>query len=139
MAAKETGRWLSRRRSASAQQAARPSRSPAPRARRATPHTRGARPTPPAPQLAEARASEVQSLLRRLGDLNDEMGGLAAGGSDARAHTIARHRDVLTEYMQVGGGRNAGIQAGSGGGATFWGRRRGRGLGEGAASACACG
>lgn len=51
-------------------------------------------------QLAQARASEVEALLQRLSDVNDEMGGSIGGGSDARAHTLARHRDVLQEYTQ---------------------------------------
>ncbi|KAI8471794.1 MAG: Qb-SNARE, Gos1/GS28-family [Monoraphidium minutum] len=49
-------------------------------------------------QLAAGKASEVEALLRRLCDVNDEMGGVIGGGSDARAHTLARHRDVLQEY-----------------------------------------
>jgi Golgi SNAP receptor complex protein 1 len=51
--------------------------------------------------LAQARASEVGALLQRLSDVNDEMGGVIGGGSDARAHTLARHRDVLQEYTQA--------------------------------------
>jgi hypothetical protein len=59
-------------------------------------------PNHPARQLAQAKASEIEALLRRLSDVNDEMGGVIGGGSDARAHTLARHRDVLLEYTQVG-------------------------------------
>ena len=55
-----------------------------------------------APQLAQAKASEIVALLQRLSDVNDEMGGAIVGGSDARSHTLARHRDVLQEYTQVG-------------------------------------
>lgn len=51
-------------------------------------------------QLAQAKASEVEALLQRLSDVNDEMGAVIGGGSDARAHTLARHRDVLQEYTQ---------------------------------------
>ncbi|KIY96604.1 Golgi SNARE 12 protein [Monoraphidium neglectum] len=51
-------------------------------------------------QLAQAKASEVEALLQRLSDVNDEMGGVIGGGSDARVHTLARHRDVLLEYTQ---------------------------------------
>jgi hypothetical protein len=69
-----------------------------PNARRPRAH----RPPSP-PQLAQARASEIVALLRRLSDVNDEMGGVIGGGSDGRAHTLARHRDVLQEYTQVRG------------------------------------
>ncbi|KAI8465979.1 MAG: Qb-SNARE, Gos1/GS28-family [Monoraphidium minutum] len=51
-------------------------------------------------QLAQAKASEIDALLQRLSDVNDEMGSVIGGGSDARAHTLARHRDVLQEYTQ---------------------------------------
>ncbi|GBF95107.1 golgi SNAP receptor complex member [Raphidocelis subcapitata] len=53
-----------------------------------------------ADQLAQARVSEIESLLQRLSDANDEMGAVIGGSSDARSHTLARHRDVLQEYTQ---------------------------------------
>lgn len=71
-------------------------------------------PRPPHPQLAQAKASEIDALLQRLSDVNDEMGAVIGGGSDARAHTLARHRDVLQEYTQVDGRR--------GGRRGLWGR-----------------
>lgn len=52
-------------------------------------------------QLLQAKAAEIEGLLQRLSDVNDEMGSVIGGGSDARSHTLARHRDVLQEYTQV--------------------------------------
>ncbi|MEW5297260.1 MAG: hypothetical protein WDW36_000483 [Sanguina aurantia] len=53
-----------------------------------------------ADQLAQGKAAELEELLQRLADLNDEMGGVLVGGSDSRAHTMARHKDVLLEFTQ---------------------------------------
>lgn len=33
------------------------------------------------------------------------MSGVIAGVGDARSHTLARHRDILTDLTQVGAGR----------------------------------
>jgi hypothetical protein len=52
-------------------------------------------------QLAQSKASEISSLLGRLSDVNDEMSGVIGGYSDARSHTLARHRDILQEFTQV--------------------------------------
>ncbi len=57
----------------------------------------------PAPQLAQNKAAEISSLLHRLSDVNDEMSTVISGFSDARSHTLARHRDVLQEFTQVSG------------------------------------
>jgi hypothetical protein len=70
----------------------------------------------PLPQLAQAKASEIDALLQRLSDVNDEMGGAIGGSSDARAHTLARHRDVLQEYTQVGPRRRRRRRGGGGAG-----------------------
>lgn len=51
-------------------------------------------------QLAQSKACEIEALLQRLSDVDDEMGAVIGGGSDARSHTLARHRDVLQEYLQ---------------------------------------
>lgn len=51
-------------------------------------------------QLAQTKSSEIRSLLQRLSDVNDEMGGAIGGSGDARSHTLARHRDILQEFTQ---------------------------------------
>jgi len=51
-------------------------------------------------QLAQNKASEIEALLHRLSDVNDEMGGVIGGTGDARSHTLARHRDILQEFTQ---------------------------------------
>lgn len=53
-----------------------------------------------ADQLSQTKAAELEDLLQRLSDVNDEMGGVVGGSSDARSHTLARHRDILQEYSQ---------------------------------------
>ena len=52
-------------------------------------------------QLAQNKASEIEALLHRLSDVNDEMGGVIGGAGDARSHTLARHRDILQEFTQA--------------------------------------
>lgn len=54
-----------------------------------------------AAQLAQTKAAEIDGLLQRLSDVNDEMGSVIGGFSDARSHTLARHRDILQEFTQV--------------------------------------
>ncbi|GBF90540.1 hypothetical protein Rsub_03536 [Raphidocelis subcapitata] len=68
---------------------------------RARPDAAAAAP-PGAEAMADARAAEIQALLRRLANVNEEMGGVVGGGvmGDARGHTLTRHQDVLQEYMQ---------------------------------------
>lgn len=61
-------------------------------------------------QAARQRAAEVEQLLQRLADVNEELavaaatttggGGAAGGGSTGRQHVLARHRDVLSELRQ---------------------------------------
>eukprot|EP00798_Chlamydomonas_sp_ICE-L_P020094 gene20094-26812_t len=53
-----------------------------------------------ADQLAQTKSSEIEDLLQRLSDVNDEMGGTIGGSTDARSHTLARHRDILQEFSQ---------------------------------------
>ncbi|KAF5837898.1 Qb-SNARE, Gos1/GS28-family [Dunaliella salina] len=53
-----------------------------------------------ADQLAQTKAAEIEGLLHRLSDVNDEMGGFMGGISDSRSHTLARHRDILQEFNQ---------------------------------------
>lgn len=52
-------------------------------------------------QLAQTKAAEIEDLLQRLSDINDEMGSLIGGIGDTRSHTLARHRDILQEFTQV--------------------------------------
>lgn len=52
-------------------------------------------------QLAQSKAAELEDLLQRLSDLNDEMSGLTGGSTDSRSHTLARHRDILQDFTQV--------------------------------------
>eukprot|EP00884_Botryococcus_braunii_P023457 jgi/Botrbrau1/9796/Bobra.0322s0004.1 len=51
-------------------------------------------------QLAQAKGLEIEDLLTRLSDVNDGMTSALSGGNDSRAHTLARHRDILHDYMQ---------------------------------------
>lgn len=53
-------------------------------------------------QLAKTKAADIESLLQQLSDINHEMSGVIAGAGDARSHTLARHRDILTDLTQVG-------------------------------------
>lgn len=50
--------------------------------------------------LATSKGAEIETLLQRLSDVNDAMSSAVSGGGDARAHTLARHRDILTEFTQ---------------------------------------
>lgn len=54
-----------------------------------------------APQLAKTKAADIESLLQQLSDINHDMSGVIAGAGDARSHTLARHRDILTDLTQV--------------------------------------
>ena len=54
-----------------------------------------------APQLAAAKGGEIEELLGRLSDVNDEMGSALSGAGDSRAHTLARHREIMVELTQV--------------------------------------
>ncbi|KAG2430225.1 hypothetical protein HXX76_010324 [Chlamydomonas incerta] len=51
-------------------------------------------------QLAQTKAAEVEDLLQRLSDINDEMAAIVGGSTDSRSHTLARHRDILQEFTQ---------------------------------------
>ena len=55
-----------------------------------------------ADQQLQSKAGEIQRLLARLGDANDAMRSTLSGGADARSHTLARHRDILHDFQQVG-------------------------------------
>lgn len=52
-------------------------------------------------QLAKTKAADIESLLQQLSDINHDMGGVIAGAGDSRSHTLARHRDILTDLTQV--------------------------------------
>jgi Golgi SNAP receptor complex protein 1 len=50
---------------------------------------------------ADAQAVAIESLLQKLSDVNSAMTGAVAGGTaggEARSYTLARHRDVLSEF-----------------------------------------
>eukprot|EP00235_Prasinoderma_singulare_P009805 CAMPEP_0119177158 /NCGR_PEP_ID=MMETSP1315-20130426/47895_1 /TAXON_ID=676789 /ORGANISM="Prasinoderma singularis, Strain RCC927" /LENGTH=286 /DNA_ID=CAMNT_0007171299 /DNA_START=150 /DNA_END=1010 /DNA_ORIENTATION=- len=51
---------------------------------------------------ANAAEAEIESLLSRLGHVNDRMAsaGARGGAGAASAHTLARHRDILQEFSQ---------------------------------------
>ena len=51
--------------------------------------------------LHRVKQLRIQGLLNRLSDANEEMSGLLSGGGDSRSHTLARHRDILHDFMQV--------------------------------------
>lgn len=51
-------------------------------------------------QLAKTKAADIEALLQRLSDINHDMSGVIAGAGDARSHTLARHRDILTDLTQ---------------------------------------
>lgn len=52
-------------------------------------------------QLMDSKAAELERLLSQLSDVNDSMKGTLGGRSDARSHTLTRHRDILHDYQQV--------------------------------------
>ena len=48
----------------------------------------------------DAQTADLDALLQRLADVSTAMAGAVKGGvGDTRAHTLARHKDVLTEYQ----------------------------------------
>lgn len=49
-------------------------------------------------QISQTKATELESLLQRLSDTNDEMSGLLGGVGDSRSHLLARHRDIMQDY-----------------------------------------
>lgn len=51
-----------------------------------------------ADQLSQSKAVEIESLLQRLSDSNDEMSSLLGSAGDSRSHLLARHRDILQDY-----------------------------------------
>ena len=71
-------------------------------------------------QLSHSKAAEIEGLLQRLSDVNDEMASQLGGNGDSRAHLLARHRDILQDYTMVR--EDAGGEEGFG--------RRPRGAGE---------
>jgi Golgi SNAP receptor complex protein 1 len=52
-------------------------------------------------QLARTKAQDIEHLLQQLSDVNHDMSGVVGGVGDARSHTLARHRDILTDLTQV--------------------------------------
>lgn len=52
-------------------------------------------------EAVNTHASHIEGLLDRLSNLNEAMDGALSGsamGSVARMHTLARHKDILTEF-----------------------------------------
>lgn len=47
----------------------------------------------------DAQSADIEGLLQRLSDVNGAMSGAVTGG-DARAHTLARHKDIVLEFTQ---------------------------------------
>ncbi|CAD7700921.1 unnamed protein product [Ostreobium quekettii] len=66
---------------------------------------------PSTDQLLRAKASEIESLLQRLSDVNERMGGSVPSGDHGRLHTLARHRDILQDYGQEVRRLNASVGA----------------------------
>ena len=50
-------------------------------------------------------ALEIEGLLERLGEINDQLSHCIAGATTTTSGTqkLARHRDILYEFTQVGG------------------------------------
>ena len=53
------------------------------------------------PQLAQAKALEIEGLLERLADINSRMASQTGTASDTQGHTLSNHRDKLADYQQV--------------------------------------
>lgn len=51
-------------------------------------------------QMLQSKAAEIDALLSRLSDVNSALSSTLSGASDARSHTLARHRDILHDFMQ---------------------------------------
>ena len=52
-------------------------------------------------QTTHTKGADIEALLQRLSDVNDSMTNVLSGSSDARLHTLGRHRDLLHDYNQV--------------------------------------
>ena len=77
--------------------------------------------------MLQSKSAEIDSALARLSDVNASMSHALSGGTDSRAHTLARHRDILHDFSQeyrrlssiVGAARDrADLLGGSAGGAS---------------------
>ena len=55
-------------------------------------------------------ALEIEGLLERLGEINDQLSQCIAGTTTTTsgAQKLARHRDILYEFTQVGAYRDSG-------------------------------
>lgn len=51
-------------------------------------------------QLLETKSADINGLLARLSDINASMNSALAGATDARSHTLTRHRDILHDFTQ---------------------------------------
>ncbi|KAL4537671.1 hypothetical protein Ndes2437B_g08779 [Nannochloris sp. 'desiccata'] len=51
-------------------------------------------------QLLQTKSVEINTALARLSDVNSSMSHAITGGADSRAHTLARHRDILHDFTQ---------------------------------------
>jgi Golgi SNAP receptor complex protein 1 len=48
----------------------------------------------------QTKALEIDLLLQRLTEINSNLSGVVSDASDPRAHTLARHRDILHDFTQ---------------------------------------
>lgn len=51
-------------------------------------------------QMLQSKSAEIDAALARLSDVNASMSHALSGGADSRAHTLARHRDILHDFSQ---------------------------------------
>ena len=61
-------------------------------------------------QLVKSKSAEIDSLLKRLSNVNDRMGSAVSSG-DVHSHTLARHRDILQEFSKEARRLNASVGA----------------------------
>ena len=50
--------------------------------------------------MLQTKSAEIDTALARLSDVNSSMSHALSGGSDSRAHTLARHRDIFHDFTQ---------------------------------------
>jgi Golgi SNAP receptor complex protein 1 len=51
-------------------------------------------------QMLQTKSVEINTALARLSDINSSMSHTITGATDSRAHTRARHRDILHDFTQ---------------------------------------
>jgi Golgi SNAP receptor complex protein 1 len=50
--------------------------------------------------MLQTKSVEIDTAIARLSDVNASMSHAITGGADSRAHTLARHRDILHDFTQ---------------------------------------